>query len=238
MLLLCAAQHASEAFTLMAPRCALEQLCTTTTSLLNSSPFESSARGLLFQDLKQAQTRGAELERELLDPNMCPMVVPDPYGKKKKGKAKGGGGGFGGAKTKKAPSKSDRVTQLRLDTLKEEGVCYVPRVMSKSTSADMLNCVSDELARAYKSVEDDPEVSVSRFNVPSDTFDPLRGYLLLPLRDEASVEKGEHEGATVRALRECLGSGTALGDLFGSELCGGGEAEVRAAENAKNESFL
>ena len=32
-------------------------------------------------------------------------------------------------------------------------------------------------------------------------------------------------GATVRALRECLSTGTVLGDLFGSDLCGGGDAE-------------
>ena len=61
--------------------------------------------------------------------------------------------------------------------------------------------------------------------MPVDTFDPLRGYLLLPLRDERSVEAGEPDGVMVRALRECLSSGSVLGELFGSALCGGGKAE-------------
>ena len=74
-------------------------------------------------------------------------------------------------------------------------------------------------------IEADPSGSVSRFNVPADVIDPLRGYLLLPLRDEGSVETGDPDGATVRSLRECLSEGTVLGDLFGSELCGGGDAE-------------
>jgi len=56
-------------------------------------------------------------------------------------------------------------------------------------------------------------------------MDPLRGYMLIPLRDEASVEARDPNGATIRALRECLSSGTVLGDLFGSELCGGENAE-------------
>ena len=41
-----------------------------------------------------------------------------------------------------------------------------------------------------KAIKEDTAGSVARFNVPADVIDPLRGYLLLPLRDEGSVEAG------------------------------------------------
>lgn len=47
-----------------------------------------------------------------------------------------------------------------------------------------------QLSRAMKAIKEDPAGSVARFNVPADVIDPLRGYLLLPLRDEGSVEAG------------------------------------------------
>lgn len=184
----------------------------------------AGARGRLFLDQKEAMTRQAEVERELLAPHTQPMVVPKPSKKKARAMGGGGGGGFG-AKAAVAPSAEEIATALRVDTLKSEGVCYVPGVLRKESAAGLLECVQDELKRAYAAVEAEPESSVARFNVPVDTFDPLRGYLLLPLRDERSVEAGEPDGVMVRALRECLSSGSVLGELFGSSLCGGGKAE-------------
>ena len=60
-------------------------------------------------------------------------------------------------------------------------------------------------------------------------FDPLRGYLLLPLRDEKSVDAGNAaNGPLVSALRELLAPGAPLAELF-HELCAG---------SAKNEPEL
>ncbi|GMI11023.1 hypothetical protein TrVE_jg3303 [Triparma verrucosa] len=167
----------------------------------------------------------ADDERDLLEQNTYPMLEPVPGKKKSKARSAGGGGGFGvGAKIAPGPVVST-ATKLRLETLQSEGVCYVPGVLGKDTAADMIETVQGELSRAMKAIKEDPAGSVARFNVPADVIDPLRGYLLLPLRDEGSVEAGDPNGATVRALRECLSTGTVLGDLFGSDLCGGGDAE-------------
>jgi hypothetical protein len=147
------------------------------------------------------------------------MVVPKKVNRKRSSSITGRGFGVN------APTSGEVSTLLRLDTLKSEGVCYVPNVLSKTAASDLLECVRGELRRAYEAVEEDPERSVARFNVPADIMDPLRGYMLMPLRDEAAVEAGDNSGAMIRALRECLTAGTVLGDLFGSDLCGGGDAE-------------
>ena len=158
-------------------------------------------------------------QRDLLSPNTRPMVVPKKVNRKRSSSITGRGFGVN------APTSGEVSTLLRLDTLKSEGVCYVPNVLSKTAASDLLECVRGELRRAYEAVEEDPERSVARFNVPADIMDPLRGYMLMPLRDEAAVEAGDNSGAMIRALRECLTAGTVLGDLFGSDLCGGGDAE-------------
>ena len=187
-----------------------------------------SARAALFADQKDALTRQANAERDLIAERTRPMRLPE-RGKTKLQKLKGGrssgrgGGGFG-AKSVARPVVNS-ATKLRLDTLKSEGVCYVPGVLHEDTAEDLLVCVRDELARTIEAISRDPGESIARVNVHADVIDPLRGYLLLPLRDEVSVEVGNPEGAMVRALRECLSTGSVLGDLFGSELCGGGEAE-------------
>ena len=82
-------------------------------------------------------------------------------------------------------------------------------------AAALHECVADELASAYAAVEADPANSLGRFNVPVETFDPLRGYLLLPLVDEKSVAAGKGaSGPLVAALRELLPADSPLGELF------------------------
>ena len=57
--------------------------------------------------------------------------------------------------------------------------------------------------------------------LPSSALWPV----LLPLRDEASVESGTAKGPLVQAVSELLESGSLLGDLF-ETTCGGGSAEL------------
>ena len=112
---------------------------------------------------------------------------------------------------------------LRADALREEGVCLVPGVLGKESAARLHACVADELSSSYKAVEADPACSVGRFNVPVETFDEKRGYLLLPLVDEKSADAGKGgQGPLVGALRELLLPGAPLADLF-TEMCGGGK---------------
>ena len=92
-----------------------------------------------------------------------------------------------------------------------DGVCYVPGVMTDASSRTLYACLVDELAKAYAAVERDPMCSIGRFNVPVETMDPLRGYLLLPLRDEQSVVDGVPDGPLVTSLRELLNPGAKLG---------------------------
>ena len=204
---------------------------------------------LLFQDSKKAMTERANKERDMLEPNTSEMHPPKGKAKRVGKAAAVGGGGFGGAGSSKKGKKGKGAAAaaggggfgknavpvkrstagpadlLRLQTVDEEGVCLVPGVMGHEMAATLRETVADELSRAYASVEDHPETSVARFNVPVTTFDKLRGYLLLPLRDEASVEAGVADGPTVRALRELLKPGSPLGELF--------EATCDGAENAE-----
>lgn len=95
--------------------------------------------------------------------------------------------------------------------MESDGVCYVPGVMTDASSRKLYKCLQDELAKAYSAVERDSACSISRFNVPVETHDPLRGYLLLPLRDEQSVIDGVADGPLVSSLRELLSPGAKLG---------------------------
>lgn len=165
----------------------------------------------------------------MLRPNTQPMLEPPAkkpkkLSSKKGGKGGGGGGGGFGKQAAKALTPAEQLHQRRVETVQDDGVCLIPNALSKETAAELLACVSDELSRAYASVEEDPETCVARFNVPKSTFDPLRGYLLLPLVDEASAEEQERSGPIVRALRELLAPGSVLGELF-SSTCGGVDAE-------------
>lgn len=190
-----------------------------------------AASTLLFQDHKKSMDRKAEEECEFLEPNTREMTLPKrrPSGGKRGGAkaGSGGGGGFGAkaAKTSGAPSKVQQAHAIREEAVRTDGVCLVQDVMSKQTAAVLHGCVADELSRARAAVEEDPSCSVARFNVPVETHDPLRGYLLLPLRDEGSVEAAQPAGPIVSALRELLAEDSKLGQLFGST-CGGGKAEL------------
>lgn len=181
----------------------------------------TSASTLLFQDSKKVMTAVAEKQRTLLAPNTQEMSLPKP---KRGGGSRGGGGGFG-AKAAKALTDAQRATAQQVEALASDGVCYVPAVLSKESTAMLRECVVDELQKAYAAVKVDPESSVGRFNVPAATHDPYRGYLLLPLRDEQSVADGDVNGPIVRSLRDLLVSGSILGDLF-SSTCGGETAEL------------
>eukprot|EP00966_Prymnesium_polylepis_P224762 5198413-Prymnesium_polylepis.1 len=165
--------------------------------------------------MKQAQTRQAELERELLSDKTRAMTAPKVSASKKGG----GGGGFG--KQAGARSAAERETDLRVETLRSDGVCYVPGVLKPESVETLYACVVDELSKSYAAVERDPSSSIGRFNVPVETHDPqrraraaaaaaarsrrsdprprppptaARGYLLLPMRDEQSVIDGVTNG--------------------------------------------
>ena len=183
--------------------------------------------GLLFQDSKKAMTAQAEHERVLIEPNMSPIVerkrsrktsAQKAAASKRSGGAKGGGFGAGRS------SPMQRATELRCETMADDGVCCVPGVLTAEAAAQLRECVSDELRSAYAAVEDDPLNCKERFNVPVETMDPLRGYLLLPLRDELSVSGGVDRGPMVSALSKLLEKDSALGELFAST-CGGRTAE-------------
>ena len=135
----------------------------------DGDPFAGQPKvssGLLFQDSKQAITKRAERERELLEPNTREMKAP------KRGRSKSGsGGGFGKQQGAQAASES-----IHAETVRKEGVCLVKNVLTRERAAELRKCVEDELARAYDAVERHPESSIGRFNVPAETFDPLRGY--------------------------------------------------------------
>ena len=181
-----------------------------------------SASGLLFQDSKQAVTKRAEAERAMLQTRTREMKQPKRGGGRKGGG--GGGGGFG--KQAGLVRTAAQVKQaLQLETVEKDGVCLVPGVLAKASAAELHATVANELARSYAAVEADPANSLGRFNVPAETFDPLRGYLLLPLRDETSVRADEGQDPIVRGLRELLAPGSTLGELF-SATCGGEEAEL------------
>lgn len=183
---------------------------------------------LLFQDWKKGVDAAGRKQRVLLDPNSRELEPPDPKRfrtRKKKGggKVKGsGGGGFGAGAAAKPLTAAEKETKLLVDTVTEDGVVLVENLMSKESAKELHEMIEDELAKAYASVERDPETCVGRFNVPKETFDPLRGYLLLPLRDERSVANGIAAGTLVRALGDLLRPGSTLGELF-SSTCGGAE---------------
>jgi len=186
-----------------------------------SEPRADSAQQLLFQDSKKSQTLRAEKEREMLRANTKELEEPSKRAKAYLGKKKrkgGGGGGFG-EQAGPALSAAEQLHRRRMEVLDDDGVFFMPRVLGEDTVRALYDAVADELARAYANTNKDPANSVSHFNVPVETFDPLRGYLLLPLRDAVSVEAGVRDGPIVRALRELLAPGAPLGEIF-SAACG------------------
>jgi len=185
---------------------------------------KDSISTLLFMDSQAAQTKRADAERDMLAPNTREITVPKRavrvQGKKKTKSTAASGFGSGS----KPLSTAEQEHVLRADAVAEDGVILVKSVLGQETCSALYDCVADELKRAYAAVEADSETSIGRFNVPVATFDPLRGYLLLPLRDEASVEAGEKKGPLVKALDELLAPGSPLGELF-STTCNGDDSE-------------
>jgi hypothetical protein len=164
--------------------------------------------------MKAAMTVQAEKERAMLEPNLIELGPPKPKrgGKPGKKKATGGGGGFGAL----AAGADAAANALKVETMMDDGICYVPNALSKELTARLSECVQDELRRSYAAVDEDPAASIGRFNVPVETHDPYRGYLLLPLRDEQSVLDGVDRGPMVEALAKLLGPKSPIGLLFES----------------------
>lgn len=195
-------------------------------------PLSGSVKGLLVKDSREAIARRALKEQQLLEPNTQEMKLPTrspriQVGKKSKKGAGGKGGAGFGSKQSDSPisSMAQQALNLRAGTIAEKGVCLVPGVLSKESAAALHTCVKEELHAAFAAVEDDPKNCLGRFNVPVETFDKKRGYLLLPLVDEksAAAEKGGN-GPLVSALRELLSPGSPLAELF-KETCDGGSGK-------------
>ena len=193
-------------------------------------PLSGSVKGLLANDSREAIARRALKERDLLEPNTQEMKLPTRSSKANvatKGKKKAATGGGFGSKSSDRPisSVAQQALNLRSGNIAEKGFCLVPGVLSKESAHELHACVKDELAAAYAAVEDDPATCLGRFNVPIETMDDKRGYLLLPLVDEKSANAGVgSSGPLVRALRELLVQGAPLANLF-LEMCGGGKGK-------------
>jgi hypothetical protein len=189
---------------------------------------EGTARNYLFRDQQKAMAKAAEVERGLLEPRTGLMDPPSAKTRKAriatKKSARPKASGFG-AGSVPPPTAAQQANAMLHDTVLADGVCRVDGVLRHDSTSDLYDCVADELSKAYDAVAADPSTCVSRFNVPIDTLDPLRGYLLLPLRDEKSVASGDANGPMVRCLRELLASGSKLGELFEST-CGKANAEL------------
>ncbi|KAL1499606.1 hypothetical protein AB1Y20_011805 [Prymnesium parvum] len=192
---------------------------------LDPLPAPGSASTLLFEDQKRAMSRQANRERELLEPRTQPLAPPARRPARRRGAANvGAARGFGQSKAT-AGVVSSAQDLAHAEAVEAEGVCYVPSVLAPEEASVLLQTVREELASAYAAVETDSECSVARFNVPVETHDPNRGYLLLPLRDEASAAEDVLDGPFVQSLRKLLAPDSKLGQLF-SLTCGGGKAEL------------
>jgi len=178
----------------------------------------------LFQDSKQTMSNRGVKEREMLRANTREMQAPK-RGKGGKGSKKTPSAGGFGKKAAPALTASQQMDALHVQTVADDGVCLVKGVLDREQAAELHACVADELARAYAALEDEPSSSIPRFNVPVETFDKQRGYLLLPLRDEKSLEDGVAHGTLTRGLRHLLAPGAPLGELFATT-CGGDDAEL------------
>ena len=202
-------------------------------TLLHAPPVMRTVRcqplmqqSLLFADQQAAMKKAAVNEEELLSKHLRPM----PMDRKAKAKRGGGGGGFGGGA---APSKklgaADRATEARASLLDELGVVVVPSVLQPQTAAALRACCVSERELYHAKVEADPELSPTYFNVPVQSHDPRRGYLLLPWREAGrgvdALGEALGEGPILDAMREALGDGAPLGDLF-SKTCGGEPAKL------------
>ena len=203
-------------------------------TLLHAPPVTRTARcqprmqqSLLFADQQAAMKKAAVNEEELLSKHLRPMPL-DRKAKAKRGG--GGGGGFGGgAAPSKKLSAADRATEARASLLEEQGVVVVPSALQPQTAAALRACGVSERELHHAKVEADPELSPTYFNVPVQSHDPRRGYLLLPWREAGrgvdALGEALGEGPILDAMREALGEGAPLGDLF-AKTCGGEPAKL------------
>jgi len=198
-------------------------------SQLGQDTFEplpsGRASGLLFQDWKKAVTTRAEKEREMLESNTREMQVPKRTRRRGGKRSSGSGGGFGKQAARPFRTAAQQAVEISAETIADQGVCLVPSVLDANATAQLRACIVDEMERAYAAVESDPACCHDRFNVPLETLDPTRGYLLLPFRDEESVIAGNAKGTLVGTLDKLLAPGAPLGEIF-CETCGGVDAEL------------
>ena len=126
-------------------------------------------------------------------------------------------------------SAADRATEARASLLDEQGVVVVPSALQPQTAAALRACCVSERELYHAKVEADPELSPTYFNVPVQSHDPRRGYLLLPWREAGrgvdALGEALGEGPILDAMREALGEGAPLGDLF-AKMCGGEPAKL------------
>ena len=187
--------------------------------LASASIASPAASSRLFEDQQLAMEKRAVNECKLLAPHCREMVA--------RKMRSGSGGGFGAAKPKRnAGSKSaktkpakaqpaERRTAEMRKLLDREGVLLVPSAMRRETALELRACVLDEVDAYHEAVASDPTKSRSLFNVPVETHDPTRGYVLLPFHDRSSVARGcaGVDVPIVSAISELLGRGTTLGEL-------------------------
>lgn len=192
---------------------------------MSSEDGLGAARAMLFHDQHKVMGQQAEIERELLEPNMLEMELPEKNNIKKKKRNRGAGAaaGFGG-KSAKLPklTKMEKVTALRKKALEDDGTVLVPSVLSRETAENLRGCIYAELEHMREDVRQDASKSESYFFVPPEIhFSTPRGYVLLPFRDADSVAAGlSNIGTIVNAARELLAPEAPLAALFGAALDG------------------
>lgn len=180
-----------------------------------------SARARLFDDQHKSMNREAELEQEILEPNMKVMQQVSKK-KQKQLMKKSAGVGFGG--TKPQQSQAGQKVEVYANVLEEDGVVLVPSVLSAESAQSLRDCVINEIEVMRDTIRQEPEKSVSLFYVPAQIhFSTPRGYVLLPFQDSAAGE--QDVGALVRGTRELLGESTMLSKLF-SRMCDGEDSQL------------
>lgn len=149
----------------------------------------------------------------------------------------GGGSGCNGqqrksqSKTKmKSPHKVDREMERCAAILEDEGVVWVPSVLSLDLTKRLQKCVQEELECMREAIRQHPEKSVSLFYVPAKLhFASSRGYALLPFRETASLDtspndksgnddetRNKSSSTLVESTQALLSPGTIMSQLFGT----------------------
>ena len=184
-----------------------------------------AARSLLFNDQHRAMNNQAQLEQEILDPNMQEMEVLSKTRRKRLNQRVSSGIGFG-ASQGESLTKTEVETKLLASQVREDGVVLIPGVLTKETAASLRECILNEIEVMRDAIRRDPSLSFSLFYVPAEIhFSTPRGYVLLPFRDSHSVLRETGTSPIVTAARELLAPGTPLAGLFG-ETCDGADSQL------------